>query len=91
MGYFRCTNQLLVLAECIILYEEEFNTAANGCRFNRCLTKHSAFHVKPSCSKGEARTNVSTNKLIQGKQGFIRTENSITSSKDRQTTITFKK
>ena len=54
--------------------------------------EHSAFHIKPSCSKGEeAKTNVSTNKLIPDKQGLARTENSVTtSSKDRQTTITLR-
>ena len=84
-------TNFLDLAGCIIPDKEEVSAASNAQRLIICPTKHSAFYVKPSCSKGEAKTNVSTNKLTPDKQGLIRTENSITTlSKDRQTSINLK-
>ena len=64
-------TNILDLDRCIIpdILTEEVIAALNGWRFIIRPTEHSAFHVNPSCSKGEkAETNVSTNKLIADKR-----------------------
>ena len=89
---FDVPTNFLDLVGCIIPDKEEVSTAPNDRSFIIRTTENSALHLKPYYSKGEeAKTNVSSNKIIPDTQGLVRPENSVaTSSKDRETTITLK-
>ena len=86
------SDNLLDLAGCLIPDDKTVHAAPNGRRFILRPTEHSAFHTKPSSSKGKiAVTNVSTNKLIPNENGTIRTEQSITHvNKEKSIKVTLK-